>query len=552
MSAANNTQPNFPGAHLSSDQESSAPRIMLCPPYTAYSILLLLLMCSMVYFFRLAWPFSWPSGTSRRSIDLLTATAEDLQQLLTAGELTSVELVDRCFAQIDRHDDCLKAVLQKNPQARTVAAALDLERKNGHLRGPLHGIPILIKDNIATHPSLGMNTTGGSLALLTSRPSKSAEIIERILEAGMIIIGKTQLSELAGFKGSNIMPGWSALGGQTQSAYTIGDSPSDSSTGSAVGVSAGYAPLAIGTDTGGSLITPSTRAALYTLRPTMNLVPQDGLIPLSHLFDTAGPMAKSPADLANLLDVLVTPKGSRKRKFHSQMMADDFRDFKIGFLSPDKWFFDSNLQRPVPEATAQIKKDTLAAYAKIALTAKAFKEVELVSIDTFEVNGRHSFYDIQAARFKPTFEAYLETLEYSQVRSLDELIRFNQNHAEKALPPSYDNQDQLQNAATMTMSDEEHDFLLRHARKVGRDIGIDKTLKEYDVDLVIAPGDSPVNLLVSAAGYPSATMPLSYLEYNGRPIGLVAFTTAGGEEMLLNFLRAYENTFPKRRAPSLL
>ncbi|KAL6693352.1 amidase signature domain-containing protein [Trichoderma pleuroticola] len=477
----------------------------------------------MAYLFRLAWPFSWPSGTPQRSIDLLTATAEDLQQLLKAGELTSVELVDRCFAQIDKHDDYLRAVLQRNPQARTVAATLDLERKNGHIRGPLHGIPILIKDNIATHPSLGMNTTGGSLAMLTSRPSKSAEVIERILGAGMIIIGKTQLSELAGFKGSNIMPGWSALGGQTQSAYTTGavdltdgvlghSSPSGSSTGSAVGVSAGYSPLAIGTDTGGSLITPSTRAALYTLRPTMNLIPQDGLIPLSHLFDTVGPMAKSPADLANLLDVLATPKGSEQRKYHSQMMASDFRDFKIGFLSPEKWFFDSDLQRPVPEATAQINKDTQAAYAKMALTAKSFKEVELVSIDAFEVNGRHSFYDIQ----------------------------------------DYDNQDQLQDAATMTMSDEEHDFLLRHARKVGRDIGIDKTLKEYDVDLVIAPADSPVNLLVSAAGYPSATMPLSYLEYNGRPIGLVAFTTAGGEEMLLNFLCAYENTFPKRCPPSRL
>ncbi|KAK0757115.1 LOW QUALITY PROTEIN: hypothetical protein N5P37_010644 [Trichoderma harzianum] len=537
---------------------------MLSPPYTACSILLLILMCSLAYFFRLAWPFPRPSGTPRRTIDLLTATAEDLQQLLTTDELTSVELVDLCFAQMDRHDNYLRAVLQRNPQARTVAAALDLERKNGHLRGPLHGIPILIKDNITTHPSLGMNTTGGSLALLTSRPSKSAEIIER---------------ELAGFKGSNIMPGWSALGGQTQSVYTTGVVDL---TDRLLGHSA--LPLASAQDTGGSLITPSTRAALYTLRPTMNLIPQDGLIPLSQLFDTAGPMAKSPADLANLLDILATPKGREKNKFHSQMTAVDFRDFKIGFLSPEKWGFDSDLQRPVPEATAQINKDTQAAYAKMALTAKSFKEVELVSIDAFEVNGRHSFYDIQgeqplarlpliydltysAARFKPTFEAYLGTLEYSQVRSLDELIMFNQNHAEKALPPGkssfitqfptdhhsgYDNQDQLQNAATMTMSDEEHDFLLRHARKVGRDIGIDKTLKDYDVDLIIAPADSPVNLLVSAAGYPSATMPLSYLEYNGRPIGLVAFTTAGGEGMLLNFLRAYENTFPKRRPPGLL
>ncbi|KAL7926094.1 amidase signature domain-containing protein [Trichoderma austrokoningii] len=478
----------------------------------------------MAFFFRLAWPFSWPSGTPRRSIDLSTATAEDLQQLLKAGELTSVELVDRCFAQIDRHDDYLRAILQRNPQARTVAATLDLERKNGHIRGPLHGIPILIKDNIATHPSLGMNTTGGSLALLTSRPSKSAEIIERILGAGMIIIGKTQLSELAGFKGSNIMPGWSALGGQTLSAYTTDavdltdrvlghSSPSGSSTGSAVGVSAGYSPLAMGTDTGGSLITPSTRAALYILRPTMNLVPQDGLIPLSHLFDTVGPMAKSPADLANLLDVLVAPKGNEKRYFHSQMMASDFRDFKIGFLSPETWFFNSDLQRPVPEATAQIKKDTQAAYAKLALTAKSFKEVELVSIDAFEVNGRHIFYDIQAARFKPIFEAYPGTLESSQVRSLDELIRFNQNHAEKELPPHYDNQDQLQNAATIIMSDQEHDFLLRHARKAGRDIGIDKTIKEYDVDLVIAPADSPVNLLVSAAALRNDAIIISQIQW---------------------------------------
>ncbi|EHK23114.1 uncharacterized protein TRIVIDRAFT_191664 [Trichoderma virens Gv29-8] len=521
-------------------------------------------MCSTAYFFRLAWLFSWPSGNSRRSIDLLTATAEDLQQLLKAGELTSVELVDRCFAQIDRHDNYLRAVLQRNPHARTVAATLDLERKNGHLRGPLHGIPILIKDNIATHPSLGMNTTGGSLALLTLRPSKSAEIIERVSRWTHLILSIAEHLHLQLISvGSNIMPGWSALGGQAQSAYTTGavdltdrvlghSSPSGSSTGSAIGVSAGYSPLAIGTDTGGSLITPSTRAALYTLRPTMNLLPRDGLIPLSHSFDTVGPMAKSPADLANLLDILATPKGSEKTKFHSQMTAGDFRDFKIGFLSPETWFFDSDLQRPVPEATAQIKTDTRAAYAKIALTAKSFKQVELVSIDAFEVNGRHSFYDIQAARFKPTFEAYLGTLEDSQVRSLDELIRFNQNHAEKELPPGYDNQDQLQNAATMTMSDQEHDFLLRHARKVGRDIGIDKTLKDYDVDLVIAPADSPVNLLVSAAGYPSATMPLSYLKFNGRPIGLVAFTTAGGEEMLLNFLRAYENTFPKRRSPSHL
>lgn len=145
MSAANSTQPHFPSADLSSNQQSSTPRIILSPPYTSYSILRLLLMCSMAYFFRLAWPFSWPSGTPRRSIDLLTTTAEDLQQLLAAGELTSVELVDRCFAQIDRHDDYLRAVLQRNPQARTVAATLDLERKNGRIRGALHGIPILIK-----------------------------------------------------------------------------------------------------------------------------------------------------------------------------------------------------------------------------------------------------------------------------------------------------------------------------------------------------------------------------------------------------------------------
>lgn len=218
-----------------------------------------------------------------------------LQKLFGNGSLQSVDLIAAYTAQIRKHDDHLHAMLSMPSMECLlgIAQALNQERLNGHLRGPLHSTPIIIKDNIATHPSLGMNTSTGSLALLNSRPCKNAKIIDMLISAGVVIFGKANLSELANYKGRMIPSGRSSVGGQTQSAYVRGgldpndnkdshSSPSASSTGSAVAVSAGYAPVSIGTETDGSLVCPAGRAALYTIKPTIGLVPQSDIVPVSH------------------------------------------------------------------------------------------------------------------------------------------------------------------------------------------------------------------------------------------------------------------------------
>ncbi|CZR55425.1 related to glu/asp-tRNA amidotransferase subunit A [Phialocephala subalpina] len=530
------------------------------------------------------------------SIDLLGATAQDIQELLTAGTVSSVQLVDKYIDQINTHDGYLRAVLEISPSARKHAESLDNERRNGVIRGPLHGVPILLKDNIATPPCLDMNTSAGSFALVGSRPTSSADVVIRLMNAGMVILGKTNLSvsgaalskvllltrragieriqasfdtttersRLMVFRASRTMPGWSAVGGQTQSAYTRGNvdlsdtglghsSPGGSSTGSAVAVSAGYSPVSIGTDTGGSLITPATRAALYTIRPTMGLVSQQGVVPISKLFDTVGPMAKSAADLAHLLDVLVEPRLIAGAGSYSDSLPGDFSEIRVGVLRPEDWLFGPDLQRTAEFVRQQMVRDTYAAYKKIRGVAKSFQEVTLISPDRLMIDGISSFYEIQTARFKTTLEEYLQTLGLSKIRTLDDLIRFNKDYKDLELSHGYASQDQLVAAAEANMSTGQHDRLLRHVRTVSRDLGIDKTLKEYDIDVIIAPADSAFSLLVSAAGYPSATMPLSLLDYNGRPIGLAAFTTANGEKILLKALSAWEAiSSPRKPPPSLV
>ncbi|KAH6716462.1 amidase signature domain-containing protein [Leptodontidium sp. MPI-SDFR-AT-0119] len=407
-------------------------------------------------------------------------------------------MIEKASHISNTNDAYLHAVLELCPEPYRRADFLDEERRAGLVRGPLHGIPILLKDNIATHASLGMNTTGGSLALVGSRPKKNAEIVD---------------------KSTKIFPGWSAaVGNVNLDDGSLGhSSPSGSSTWSAVAVSAGYCPIAIGTDTFGSLITtPSTRAALYSLRSTVDLISRRGIIPISELFDTTRPMAKSVVDLANLMDVLVTP-GHKTHSF-LDALPGTFKDINIGVLRPEDWFFDSSIQRRIPSASAQIIASIYDAYAKINAHAKSLQEVSLISADELVVNGTHSFFEVLSVRFKKNLEGYLKSLD---------------NHI-------YNNQDQLVRAENNDLPEEQQAKLLRHARWISRDLGIDKTLKDYGVDVIIVPADSSFNLLVSAAGYPSATMPLSYLDYNGLPIGLAVFTTAHNEKLLLRVLSAWE------------
>ncbi|KAL2833835.1 amidase signature domain-containing protein [Aspergillus cavernicola] len=500
---------------------------------------------------------------SSPSIDVLTADVRLLAGLLAAKKVTSRSLVDVYIAQIQRHDERLHAMIQITPQELLMRRAdeLDEERAAGQIRGPLHGIPIIIKDTVATHPSLGLPTTAGSLALLDSKPRKNARIVDMLLASGAIILGKSNLSEFSNTRGSMMPSGWSAVGGQTQSAYVRGgllsndskdghSSPSGSSAGSAVAVSAGYSPVSIGAETDGSLICPAGRAALYTMKPTIGLVPGEGIVPVSSNFDSAGPMTKSVYDLAVVLDSITERDVSSS---YTTYMTGGWEDISVAVLDPTEWKFPENIVKPVPEATDQILRDINAAYDTINLKAKHFaRNVPLVSVDKFELDGENSENLVTNVDLKRELNAYLEDLAESQVRSLQDILHFNEHHEEQELPPHHPRQDNFQAAQDLDVSQETYARHLEHLRHVAREEGIDHIFKTHHVDVIIGPADSFITSLATGSGYPIAGMPLSYLDYNGRPLGLAAIAGKGQEGLLIKVLSAWEATFPPRQPPAAL
>ncbi|KIW91565.1 uncharacterized protein Z519_07532 [Cladophialophora bantiana CBS 173.52] len=514
-------------------------------------------------------------------INPLTADLRELQGLLGNGTLRSVDLVRLYTDQIQKHDDYLNAMINFRPLQSVLKAAerLDKERSEGSIRGPLHGIPIVIKDNIDTHPELGFQTTAGSYALADSWPQKNARIVDLLIAAGVIIIGKANLSELSNYKfvrpqaprvsatdkwcrGQNITSGYSAVGGQVQSAYVRGgvdpddgsnghSNPSGSSAGSAVAVSMGYSPFAIGTETDGSLVLPAARAALYTIKPTIGLVPQAGIVPISPNFDTAGPMAKTPYDLAVLLDAIVEPE--RKLPSYTSALTQSWGDISVATLDPQVWRLPDSWMRQVENATQQMNREIRRAYATIETLAKSYAgNVPLISHDAFDLNGQNSETVVIAADFVKAINAYLETRVNSTVRNLKELIEFNEQHAELELSPYSPNQERLVRAYKQSITAEEYDAHFKHLRDVARNKGIDFILDTYRVDLIMAPADSLLINYAACGGYPIATLPLSYLDYNGRPFGLSVIARAGQDALLIKAQSAWEATFGARKPPSAM
>ncbi|KAH6847068.1 amidase signature domain-containing protein [Chaetomium sp. MPI-CAGE-AT-0009] len=508
-------------------------------------------------------PVRSPASTRGvEALDLLTIDAKGLQSLLADREFTSLDLVRRCLAQIDRHDGNLHAMLKTTPIQilEETARSLDRERAVGILRGPLHGIPILVKDNIDT-PTLGLATTAGSFALLSSKAGRNAKIVDRLISTGLIILGKANLSEFSNSRGSGMPSGWSAVGGQVQSAYIVGgldptdstdghSSPSGSSSGSAVGVSAGYAPLAIGTETDASLVCPAGRAALYTIKPTIGLVPQEGIVPISHHFDAAGPMTKSVHDLAALLDVLA----ARPRSESFMVSLDgSWEDVSVAVLHPGKWRLPEGWVKPVEGAEAQINRDIRRAYDVIKSKAKMFvNNVDLVSIDELALDGESSEGIVMKVDVKRNLNTYLADLEESEVRSLLDVINYNLKHADKELPPHHPRQDRFIDSQNNTIPPEVYERHLQHLRHVARDRGVERVLKTYSVDVILGPTDSGLTSIAAAGGYPLCAMPLSYLDYNGRPFGVSAIAGRGRDDVLVKVMSAWEATFPGRKPPPAL
>ncbi|KAF1818772.1 amidase family protein [Dissoconium aciculare CBS 342.82] len=482
------------------------------------------------------------------SINILAATATDLQILLSQGTITSRVLVDLYLQQISQYNGYLNAVIATAPTETLHywADELDQERANGALRGPLHGIPILLKaclDNIATGPDLALPTTCGSLALVDSRARYSATILIR------------SRSDLANC-------GWSAVGGQTQSPYVRGafrdddscgghSNPGGLSSGSAAAVAAGFCPIAIGTETMGSLVMPSQRAALYTIKPTLKIVSQAGIIPISDEADMAGPMAKFVADLANLMDVLVEPsKTDIPPNGYISAVTGSWDGIKVGVVDPEKWLFGHDTLKFEQSAHDQMIREWSAAYEKLEEHAQVVKHVELISEDG---NADCIIYH----KFKHVLEKYLSTVDNCKIKTLDDLIEFNEQHAELELPAGANNQNGLLRARDSKMSDEEYHRIIASARETCGKNGIDKTLDDNAIDLIIGPGDGPMFCIAGAAGhdqingYPIATLPVGYLDFNGRPFGFQVMARAHQDALLIRVQSAWEATFPERRPPPL-
>lgn len=481
------------------------------------------------------------------------ADIADLQARMASGELDSVTLarayLDR-IARLDRAGPRLRAVIELNPDALREAAQLDAERRRGQLRGPLHGIPVLLKDNIGASP---MSTTAGSLALEGFRPD-DAFLVKRLRAAGALILGKTNLSEWANFRSSQSVSGWSARGGQTRNPYRLSHSPCGSSSGSAVAVSANLAVAAIGTETDGSIVCPAAVNGVVGLKPTVGLVSREGILPISFSQDTAGPMARSVADAAALLTAMAgrdeadpataTMPGRAVYDYTSRLNADGLRGARVGVLYGD--LMQKPGIAPALQHAVAVLRDAGATVVPVQLpTQGQWQDAERI---------------VLMHEFKAGLQRYFTTYQ-APVRSMEDVIAWNRQHAGKEL--ALFDQDLMETAATMGGPGTPAYIRARSdARRLAGPEGIDAVLREQKLDALVAPttgvawpirpgsGDDFPGESYSAAavaGYPSLTVPMAHV--NGLPLGLLFMGTAWSEPRLIELGYAYEQRTRARRPP---
>ncbi|KAK4139419.1 amidase signature domain-containing protein [Dichotomopilus funicola] len=494
----------------------------------------------------------------------MTATIDDLQRLLsTDSGLTSKQLVSLYLARIYRHDDYLRAVISITPQNLLLQRAqqLDDERRGGLVRSPLHGIPVLLKDNIATKPGTGLDTTAGSFALVDSKPRENAVLVDKLLDAGAILLGKASLSELSWWKGSRLICGWNAVYGQAQSPYVRGglladdtfaghSNPGGSSSGSAIGVAAGYVPFSIGTETFGSLMLPAGRAALYSLKPSRGIVSTKGVVPISRFSDAPGPMTKTAKDLAFVMDVLVdkcktqVPKGG-----YISRVTGSWKGLRIGTLDPEVWNFGTQARKVLdPSMEQQLNDQVRHAYMEIERHADVFhNNIPMPLSSTLDLDGESCLMKIFEKDFQVEFEAYLRLCDTPKITTLGELIQFNRDHSDKELPPGNSNQEMLERCYNTNITEEQYLKYIAHVEKYGRELGLNAIMDKYNLNIIIGPLECDLGNFAASAGYPIASMPLGYLDYNGRPHGLGAVARAHEDGLLIQLQSAFEKTFPQRR-----
>ena len=487
-------------------------------------------------------------------------TIPELQRCYTNGYRTVTEVVTYYIDRIKTFDWEgleLHSVIMLNPDAIKIAHELDEELKNGHSRGPLHGIPILLKDNINTHDM--METTGGSRALLGSYPLQDSQVAAKLREAGAIILGKTNLSEWANFRSYNSSSGWSGVGGQTKNPYILTQNPCGSSSGSAVAVSANLCMVAIGTETNGSIVCPSGANGIVGIKPTVGLISRSGIIPISFTQDTPGPMGRTVTDAAICLGSLTgIDSTDRKTLSGNEMRLTDYSQFlNENGLKGKRIAIYTGPMGILPEVDSLMKlavKDMKASGAEIV--------TELKSVyDTLALD--YSF-DVLLYEFKDGINKYLESLgEAAPVKSLAEIIAFNKTDSVEL---KYFDQKILE------MSEEKGDLnspeylgALKKMKELATAEGIDKLMDEYDLDAIIAPTGSPAwrtdlengdafvlssSSPAAMAGYPNITLPMGFVK--DLPVGISIFGRAWSEPILIEIAYAYEQKTKHRKAPKFL
>ena len=496
------------------------------------------------------------------TFDLNEVTTEALQRAMEAGELSAREITEKYLARIrdiDQGPDGLNAVIELNPEALDIAEALDRERAEGQVRGPLHGIPVLIKDNIDTADK--MMTTAGALALKGHIARRDSWVAERLRAAGAIILGKTNLSEWANFRSTRSSSGWSSRGGQTRNPYVLNCNTSGSSSGSGAAVAANLCALAIGTETNGSVISPSSICGLVGIKPTVGLVGRSGIIPISHTQDTAGPMARTVRDAALLLGALTgtDPRDPATAASEGNIHADytsflDAQGLDGARIGVDRNAFGYH------EGVDEVMES--------AMELMRTQGATLIDLDrVYEGEIGDDEFQVLLYEFKDGLNKYLaDVAEGVAVHTLKEVIDFNLTNAEENLP--WFGQEILVMAEEKgDLSSPEYLEALRNILRLTRSEGIDRVVAQHQLDAILAPSEGPGWTIdkvngdryisggkgygtAAIAGYPNITVPAGAV--HGLPVGLSLYGPAWSEPTLLKLAYAFEQASSQRKAPSFL
>ena len=506
-------------------------------------------------------PAASPEAPPPAPFELEEDSIADLQGRLASGRETARSLTEKYLARIESLDQkgpALRAVLEINPDALSIAAALDRERKAGKVRGPLHGIPILIKDNIST--SDRMTTTAGSLALEGSIPAADSFVARKLRDAGAILLGKTNLSEWANFRSTHSSSGWSGRGGQCRNPYALDRNPSGSSSGSGASIASSYAAAGVGSETDGSIVSPSNNCGLVGIKPTLGLVSRSGIIPIAHSQDTAGPMGRTVADAAVLLTAMAGADPSDGATKDAVGKAADFTRFldpkglsgaRIGIPRKGLYGQSPAADRLVEAAIAEMKRQGAVV-------------VDPADIATVSDLGESEF-EVLLFEFKADLNAYLAALgPRSKYHALKELIDFNEKNRLREMP--YFGQEIFEKAeAKGPLTEKAYLDALEKDLRLSRKEGIDKTMDEHQLDALVAPTSGPPSLidlvngdygaggcstLPAVAGYPHVTVPAGFAW--GLPVGVSFFGRAWSEPTLLRLAYAFEQATRHRRAPRFL